>query len=122
MKREFDHIPSSLTATLTNGSGEMARLIQAHDWAGTALGPISAWSETLLTTANLMLHSPFPTILSWGPEMVFLYNGQTIPTLKGKHPSALGDLYKNVFREAWDLVGADNHGTIVRILLPKSPT
>ena len=33
--------------------------------------------------------------------MVFLYNNQAIPTLKGKHPSALGDLYKNVFREAW---------------------
>ncbi len=25
----------------------------------------------------------------------------------GKHPNALGDLYRNVFREAWDLVSAD---------------
>ncbi len=39
--------------------------------------------------------------------MVFLYNDAAIPTLMGKHPSALGDLYCNVFREAWDLVSPD---------------
>ena len=54
-----------------------------------------------------MLHSPFPTILSWGPEMVFLYNDAAISTLTAKHPSALGGLYRDVFSEAWDLVGAD---------------
>jgi len=54
-----------------------------------------------------MLHSPFPTILSWGPEMVFLYNDAGIPTLMGKHPTALGGLYHEIFHEAWDLVSAD---------------
>jgi signal transduction histidine kinase len=29
-----------------------------------------------------MLHSPFPTILLWGPEMVFLYNDAAISTLQ----------------------------------------
>jgi hypothetical protein len=54
-----------------------------------------------------MLHSPFPTFLSWGPEMVFLYNDAAISTLTTKHPTALGGLYCDVFREAWDLVSAD---------------
>jgi len=54
-----------------------------------------------------MLHSPFPTILAWGPEMVFLYNDAAISTLTVKHPSALGGLYRDVFHEAWELVGAD---------------
>jgi PAS domain S-box-containing protein len=85
----------------------MAERIRAHDWAATPLGPIEEWSETLVGTVNLMLHSPFPTILSWGPEMVFLYNDAGIPTLMGKHPGALGGLYRDVFREAWDLVSAD---------------
>src|SRR5580704_16132651 len=86
------------------GDSEMTNRIRAHLWAATPLGPVEHWSETLIATVNLMLHSPFPTILSWGPEMVFLYNDAAIPTLMGKHPAALGDLYRKVFYEAWDLV------------------
>jgi PAS domain S-box-containing protein len=103
----FEETYSPQIETLINGTGEMARLIRAYDWAGTPIGPIKSWSETLLSTVNLMLHSPFPTILSWGPEMVFLYNDQAIPTLAGKHPHALGGLYRSVFHEAWDLVSDD---------------
>jgi PAS domain S-box-containing protein len=54
-----------------------------------------------------MLHSPFPTILSWGEQMVFLYNDAAISTLTLKHPKALGADYRDVFHEAWDLVRAD---------------
>jgi PAS domain S-box-containing protein len=93
--------------TLIAGDSEMACRIRAFDWSKTPLGRIEEWSETLLATANLMLHSPFPTILSWGPEMVFLYNDAAISTLTVKHPRALGGLYREVFHEAWDLVGDD---------------
>src|SRR3984957_5383307 len=93
--------------TLITGNSEMANRIRAYNWAASPLGPIEDWSETLLTTVNLMLHSPFPTILAWGPEMVFLYNDAGIPTLMGKHPTALGGLYHEIFHEAWDLVSAD---------------
>jgi PAS domain S-box-containing protein len=89
------------------GHSEMAARIRAYNWSRTPLGPIEDWSETLLATVNLMLHSPFPTILSWGPEMVFLYNDAAISTLTAKHPNALGALYRDVFHEAWDLVSAD---------------
>src|SRR5271170_3062128 len=89
---------------LITGHSEMAARIRAYNWSQTPLGPIEDWSETLLTTTNLMLHSPFPTILSWGPEMVFLYNDAAISTLAAKHPSALGAFYRDVFSEAWDLV------------------
>jgi len=102
--------PRSLTVrtkTLITGDSEMAGLIRAHNWPATPLGPLEEWSETLVTSINLMLHSPFPTILSWGAEMVFLYNDAAIPTLMGKHPEALGCLYRDVFHEAWDLVSGD---------------
>jgi hypothetical protein len=89
------------------GTSEMAGRIRAHDWLKTPLGPLEGWSETLLAAVNLMLHSPFPTILSWGPEMIFLYNDAAISTLTVKHPKALGGLYRDVFSEAWDLVGHD---------------
>src|ERR1700723_3049799 len=96
------------------GRTEMAERIRSYDWSQTPLGPIENWSETLLATANLMLHSPFPTILSWGPEMVFLYNDAAISTLTSKHPDALGGLYRDIFREAWDLVGADLEACLYR--------
>src|ERR1700723_2861196 len=92
---------------LIAGHSEMAVRIRGYNWSRTSLGPIEDWSETLLATVNLMLQSPFPTILSWGPEMVFLYNDAAILTLTMKHPKALGGLYREVFDEAWDLVGGD---------------
>jgi len=94
-------------STLITGNSEMADRIRAFHWSKTPLGSIDQWSETLVATVNLMLHSPFPTILSWGPEMVFLYNDAAISTLTLKHPTALGNLYRNVFHEAWDLVAGD---------------
>ena len=100
--------------TLITGQSEMAARIRAYNWSRTPLGPVEDWSETLLTTVNLMLHSPFPTILSWGPEMVFLYNDAAISTLTVKHPHALGGLYREVFHEAWDLVSADLEACLYR--------
>ncbi len=85
----------------------MAARMRAHDWRSTPLGPMEQWSETLVATVNLMLNSPFPTVLIWGPEMVFLYNDGAIATLSDKHPVALGGFYREVFREAWDIVGED---------------
>jgi PAS domain S-box-containing protein len=99
---------------LITGQSEMAARIRAFNWSRTPLGPIEDWSETLLATVNLMLHSPFPTILSWGPEMVFLYNDAAISTLTAKHPSALGAFYRDVFHEAWDLVSADLKACLYR--------
>ncbi len=102
-----DTQPTSRAHSLITGHSEMADRIRAFDWGKTPLGPIEEWSETLLATTNLMLHSPFPTILSWGREMIFLYNDAAISTLTSKHPAALGALYIDVFREAWELVSAD---------------
>src|SRR5277367_6648456 len=99
--------PTARASTLITGHSEMAARIRVYDWLKTPLGRIEDWSETLLATVNLMLHSPFPTILSWGPEMVFLYNDAAISTLTTKHPKALGGLYRDVFHEAWDLVSDD---------------
>src|SRR5580698_4092883 len=99
---------------LIAGNSEMANRIRAFNWSQTPLGPVANWSETLLATVNLMLHSPFATILSWGSEMVFLYNDAAISTLTSKHPHALGGFYRDVFHEAWDLVSADLEGCLNR--------
>jgi PAS domain S-box-containing protein len=109
-----EEAPTARGNHLIAGRSEMAARIRAYNWSRTSLGPIEDWSETLLATVNLMLQSPFPTILSWGPEMVFLYNDAAISTLTAKHPNALGALYCDVFREAWDLVSADLEACLYR--------
>ena len=110
----YRETPDAPLNVLITGASEMAARIRSYDWSKTALRPIEEWSETLLATTNLMLHSPFPTILSWGAEMVFLYNDAAISTLTAKHPGALGALYHDVFREAWDLVSADLEACLYR--------
>src|SRR3984885_8062031 len=104
--------PTARAKSLITGDSELAGRIRIHKWSETPLGPIESWSETLIAAVNLMLHSPFPTILSWGPEMVFLYNDAAISTLTVKHPGALGGIYREVFHEAWDLVSADLEGCL----------
>jgi hypothetical protein len=108
--------PSKVQRTVAPiaGDSEMANRIRAFKWSQTPLGSIEDWSETLLAAVNLMLQSPFPTILSWGPEMVFLYNDAAISTLTTKHPHALGGLYRDVFHEAWDLVSGDLEACLFR--------
>src|ERR1700759_124205 len=56
-----------------DGDNEMARLILAHDWSGD-LGPIADWPASLRTTVGLMLRSPVPLVVLWGPVGIMLYN------------------------------------------------
>jgi PAS domain S-box-containing protein len=100
-------IPPTRGKALITGNDEMADRIRSYPWADTSLGAIDDWSETLVATVNLMLHSAFPAMLAWGEKMVILYNGPAISTLLGKHPRALGGRYQEVFPEAWELVHAD---------------
>ena len=89
------------------GASEMAVAIRAFDWAKTPLGPLVGWSETFLSFVNLLVSSPLPATLSWGPDLIFLYNDAAISTLGTMHPGALGKQYREVFSEAWSLVSAD---------------
>ena len=88
-------------------STPMSDLVRAFDWAATPLGPIEQWSDTLIATVNLVLLSPLPATLSWGPDLLFLYNDAALPAFADKHPQALGRPYRHVFAEAWHLVGPD---------------
>ena len=86
--------------------GEMARRCAGFDWSATPLGPVGGWSPALRTTTAMLLRTRFPMCLSWGADLVLLYNDAFIPTLgEGKHPSALGSRIEDVFPEVWDVVG-----------------
>lgn len=98
-------LPRSSVDPLFDGGGEMARLIAGHDWGSTPLGPISSWSSSLWTATAILLRSRYPMLLTWGPDLVMLYNDDFVPTLGAKHPASLGRPLREQYAEVWDLVG-----------------
>jgi PAS domain S-box-containing protein len=97
--------PTSHSRRQVSGTGEMADLTRAHDWASTPLGPIDIWSDTLLCSVNIMLSCQFPTVIFWGPEMIQFYNDGYRPLMTEKHPTALGQSARECWKEAWHIIG-----------------
>ena len=92
---------AAATAFLAGGS-EMARRIQGYDWSR-SLGPIAAWPTSLKTTVGLMLHSPVPLVLLWGPPGIMLYNDAYGDFAGERHPGILGMPVLDAWPEVADL-------------------
>lgn len=87
-------------------NAELKTLVQAFDWAQTPLGARATWSQSLQTTVNICLHSRYPIILFWGPDLVQIYNDAYRPILGAtKHPAALGQRANECWPEVWDVIG-----------------
>ena len=84
----------------------MANLIRQFAWDAHPLGPIETWSDTLLTTVNLLLSSRHPMFLWWGPGLIQFYNDGYRPSIRAdKHPSAVGQCGKECWPEIWHIIG-----------------
>jgi PAS domain S-box-containing protein len=83
----------------------MARTIAAKDWAETPLGPIENWPQSLRTTVSLCLASNFPISLVWGPARTQIYNDGYWPICGAKHPSAMGQDFRECWALAWPVIG-----------------
>jgi PAS domain S-box-containing protein len=97
------------TAFLSH-SGEMARLIAAFDWAGTSLGSIAAWPQSLKTTISLMLRSPVPIVTLWNEDGVMVYNDAYSDFAGRRHPGILG----SKVREGWPEI-ADFNDNVMKV-------
>ena len=93
--------PRSLFA----GGGEMGRRMSEIDWSRTPLGPVESWPQSLRTCVRIILTSRQPMFVWWGDELVNLYNDAYKSIVGGKHPGALGQPARVVWREIWDQVG-----------------
>jgi signal transduction histidine kinase/DNA-binding response OmpR family regulator len=72
------------------------------DWSATPLGPRDAWPALLRLVVDLCLDSEFPVQISWGPDLLVLYNEAYIPLLGAeKHPWALGRPAGEVGPDLW---------------------
>ncbi len=84
----------------------MARLVREFDWSKTPVGSVETWSDTLVTTVNLLLASRHPMFLWWGPELIQFYNDGYRPSIRAdKHPSALGQRGMECWPEIWPIIG-----------------
>jgi PAS domain S-box-containing protein len=84
----------------------MAKLVREFDWSKTPVGAVETWSDTLLTTVNLLLASRHPMFLWWGPDLIQFYNDGYRPSLRSdKHPSALGQGGAECWPEIWPIIG-----------------
>jgi two-component sensor histidine kinase len=92
------------------GGGEMGALIRSRDWSATGLGPISGWPQSLKTTVGILLRSPVPIVLLWGPDGIMIYNDAYSVFAEGRHPILFGS---NV-REGWPEV-ADFNDNVMKV-------
>ena len=79
----------------------MGGLIRAFDWSSTPLGVPEQWPESLRIAVRIMLTSRQPIWIGWGEELIYLYNDAYLSIIGGKHPQALGQPTREVWREIW---------------------
>ena len=80
----------------------MRSVFEQLDWSATALGPRDSWPGLLRLLVDLCLDSEFPVQISWGPDLIVLYNDAYIPLLGAeKHPWALGRPASEVGPHLW---------------------
>ncbi|HEY5239410.1 MAG TPA: PAS domain S-box protein [Rhizomicrobium sp.] len=91
------------------GDGEMAARIIAHDWSE-SLGPLEDWPQSLKTTVGLLVRSPVPIVLLWGPDGIMIYNDAYSIFAGGRHPQLLG----SKVREGWPEV-ADFNDNVMKV-------
>ena len=90
----------------------MGEAIRTHDWAGTPIGPVAGWPQSLRTSVSVCLHSRFPILILWGPELVEIYNDACRPLFGTKQ--ALGRTGRVVWPEVWHVVGPMLTGVLDR--------
>ena len=92
-------------AAVLHGGGEMGERMRAVDWSRTELGPVASWPLSLRTCVRIVLTSRQPMFVWWGNELINLYNDAYKTIVGGKHPHALGQPARVVWREIWDAIG-----------------
>ncbi|RZI56336.1 MAG: hypothetical protein EOP94_04330, partial [Zymomonas sp.] len=48
--------------------GEAGELVRTFDWSSTSLGRLDDWSPALRSVADVVVNSPIPKVLMWGPD------------------------------------------------------
>ncbi|CAI8718240.1 two-component system, cell cycle sensor histidine kinase and response regulator CckA [Pseudomonas sp. IT-196MI5] len=74
----------------TPTASDAQALIARIDWASSPLGAASTWPQSLRTAVDIVIHSPMPMLLLWGPQLTQIYNDGFALLSASKHPHAFG--------------------------------
>lgn len=91
-------------ATDTDAAGTLAERIARFDWGRTALGPLPRWPAPLRIAVDMVLNTPFPSALVWGPDLTVIHN-EAYQALHPVQQDTLGQGFDRLWHEAWDEVG-----------------
>lgn len=98
-------------ARIFRAGGEFGQQCRDLDWAETPLGPVSGWSEDLCCALALVLGSPLPMALLWGPDRALLYNA-ACRSLIGADPGVMG----RPVAQAWPALLAEHEAHLRRVV------
>ncbi|HYP79878.1 MAG TPA: hypothetical protein VEQ17_06295, partial [Steroidobacteraceae bacterium] len=87
------------------GGGELGARMRDFDWTSTPLGVPDSWPQSLKTAVRIMLTSRQPIWIGWGDELIYLYNDPYKSIIGGRHPWALGQPTRVVWKELWPDIG-----------------
>jgi signal transduction histidine kinase/DNA-binding response OmpR family regulator len=91
-----------LSAAGSSHGSSMRAVYDQVDWSATPLGPRDTWPALLRLLVDLCLDSEFGVQISWGPDLLVLYNDAYVPLLGAdKHPWALGRPASEVGPQLW---------------------
>ena len=83
-------------------SNDAQALIARTDWSRSPLGAAGTWPQSLRTAVDIVIHSPMPMLLMWGPELTQIYNNGFALLAGSKHPHAFGQPAHQIWPELRD--------------------
>ncbi|CAG8866568.1 PAS domain-containing hybrid sensor histidine kinase/response regulator [Pseudomonas fluorescens] len=86
----------------TPTASDAQALIARIDWASSPLGAASTWPQSLRTAVDIVIHSPMPMLLLWGPQLTQIYNDGFALLAGSKHPHAFGQPTHLIWPELQD--------------------
>ena len=101
------HKPSPRGVQLSSGAkpaAGMGERIAHFDWRHTGLGPLQHWQASLRIAVDMMLLSPFPSAVVWGPDLIVIHNDAYVALLEGLE-HGLGTSFDTLWQAAWSDVG-----------------
>ena len=107
---------NTIPAFWPKDGGRCGALIRDLDWSKSDLGELQSWPQTLKTVTDIILGSPAPYAILWGPRGVMIYNDAYSDIAGARHPACMG---VSVF-DAWPEVREFNRDAIDTVLAGRS--
>lgn len=83
---------------------DVARHLNAVDWAATPLGPVEDWTLSFKSIVRTALSSRQPMSFWWGDDLLQFHNDAYLPMLGNRVDHSVGRPFREVWPDVWDAV------------------